>query len=61
MNERFKNYLSYVNELSKCYKILAVTKDKNEFIETSERICELQGYLLEYNKAYYDEWFGENE
>lgn len=57
----FKEYIEATDELSKCYKILAVTKDKKEFIKTSERICKLQDYLLEYNKAYYDEWFGGNE
>ena len=52
-------YTYLVNAISKAFRTLNETKNKDEFIRNSDNICVLQNELLERNKVYFDETFGD--
>lgn len=53
------DYTYLVNAIAKAFRTLNETKDKDEFIRNSDNICVLQNELLERNKVYFDENFGD--
>lgn len=52
-------YTYLVNAIAKAFRTLNETKSKDEFIRNSDNICVLQDELLERNKVYFDENFGD--
>lgn len=52
-------YTYLVNAIAKAFRTLNETKNKDEFIRNSDNICVLQNELLERNKVYFDETFGD--
>lgn len=52
-------YTYLVNAIAKAFRTLNETKNKDEFIRNSDNICVLQDELLERNKVYFDENFGD--
>lgn len=56
---RTMEYTYLVNAIAKAFRTLNETKNKDEFIRNSDNICVLQDELLERNKVYFDETFGD--
>ena len=52
-------YTYLVNAIAKAFRTLNETKSKEEFIRNSDNICVLQDELLERNKAYFENNFGD--
>lgn len=52
-------YTYLVNAIAKAFRTLNETKNKEEFIRNSDNICVLQDELLERNRVYFDETFGD--
>lgn len=52
-------YTYLVNAIAKAFRTLNETKNRDEFIRNSDNICVLQDELLERNKVYFDENFGD--
>ena len=53
------DYTYLVNAISKAYRVLNETEDKDVFILNSQNITVLEKELLERNKKYYKEMFEE--
>lgn len=56
---RTMEYTYLVNAIAKAFRTLNETKNRDEFIRNSDNICVLQDELLERNKVYFDENFGD--